>query len=89
MAVSAGGVAELRDALEMHRQWLQQSGQLAAREKKRLQKMVQTLVQAELQARLERALSAGLRQETLARLQRREIDPYSAASGIMAKLPPQ
>ena len=86
VAVSGGGVAQLRDALERHRAWLDESGGRAAREGRRLDHMLQTLVQAELLARLERALSPSLHRELVERLQRRQIDPYSAAADVIKKV---
>ena len=87
IAVSGGGVAQLRDALERHRAWLHESGAWAERERARLDRMLQTLVQAELQARLESALPPPLRQNLVERMQRRQIDPYSAAAAVVKKFP--
>ncbi len=87
VAVSGGGVAQLQDALERHRTWLHESGALAERERVRLERMLQTLVQAELRARMERALSPALRQKLVERMQRRQIDPYSAAADVVKNLP--
>ena len=86
VAISGGGVDQLRDALEGHRAWLGESGTLAARERKRLDHMLQTLVQAELLARMERALSPDLRRDLVGKMQRRETDPYSAAADLVKKL---
>ncbi len=86
VAVSGGGVDELRDALEGHRAWLGGSGTFAAGERKRLDHMLQTLVQAELLARMERALSPDLRRDLVERMQRRETDPYSAAADLVEKM---
>ena len=87
VAVSGGGVAQLRDALERHRTWLHESGAWAERERARLDRMLQTLVQAELRARLESALPPPLRQNLVERMQRRQIDPYSAAADVVKKFP--
>lgn len=86
VAVSGGGVAQLRDALECHRAWLDESGERAAREGRRLDHMLQTLVQAELLARMERVFSPSLHRELVERLQRRQIDPYSAAADVIKKV---
>ncbi len=86
VAVSGGGVARLRDALEAHRAWLQESGTLADRERTRLARMLQSLVEAELRARLESTLSPALRQELVERMLRREVDPYGAAADVVKKL---
>ena len=86
VAVSGGGVAQLRDALERHREWLGESGARATRESRRLDHMLQTLVQAEMLARMERTLSAGLRSDLVDRMQRRQTDPYSAAADVIKKL---
>ena len=86
VAISGGGVAQLRDALERHRTWLDESGARVARESRRLDHMLQTLVQAEMVARMERAMSPGLHRELVERMQRRESDPYSAAADMVKKL---
>ena len=86
VAISGGGVDQLRDALEGHRAWLGESGALVERERRRLDHMLQTLVQAELLARMERALSPDLRRNLVERMQRRETDPYSAAADMVKKL---
>ena len=86
VAVSGGGVAQLRDALECHRAWLDESGERAAREGRRLDHMLQTLVQAEVLARMERALPPDLRRHLVEKMQQRETDPYSAASDFVKKL---
>lgn len=83
VAVSGGGVGAMQDAVERHRTWLHGSGELAARDRKRLAAMLQTLVQAELRARAERALSQTTRQNLVERMQRRQIDPYSAAADVL------
>ena len=87
VAVSGGGVAQLRDALERHRTWLHESGAVAERERMRLERMLQTLVEVALRARMERALSPALRQKLVERMQRRQIDPYSAAADVVKNLP--
>ena len=86
IAVSGGGVAQLRDALERHRAWLDESGARVARERRRLDHMLQTLVQAEMLARMERALSPDLRRDLVEKMQQRETDPYSAAADVVTKL---
>ena len=86
VAISGGGVDQLRDALEGHRAWLGESGALVERERRRLDHMLQTLVQAELLARMERALSPELRRNLVERMQQRQIDPYSAAADMVKKL---
>ena len=86
VAVSGGGVDQLRDALERHWAWLEGSGARSAREGRRLGHMLQTLVQAEVMARMERALTPGLRLELVEGMMRRQIDPYSAAAEMVKKL---
>ena len=86
VAVSGGGVTQLRDALERHRTWLHESGALAERERMRLERMLQTLVEAELRARMARAFPPALRRSLVERMQRRQIDPYSAAAHVVKNL---
>ena len=86
VAVSGGGVDQLRDALERHWAWLEGSGARSAREGRRLGHMLQTLVQAEVLARMERTLLPGLRSDLVEGMMRRQIDPYSAAAEMVKKL---
>ena len=86
IAVSGGGVDQLRGALEEHRAWLGESGARSGREGRRLDHMLQTLVQTEVLARMERALSPGLRRDLVERMQQRETDPYSAAADLVKRL---
>lgn len=86
VAVSGGGVDQLRDALERHWAWLEGSGARSAREGRRLGHMLQTLVQAEVMARMERTLPPGLRSDLVEGMMRRQIDPYSAAAEMVKKL---
>ncbi len=86
IAVSGGGVGRLRDTLEEHRSWLGESGARSEREGRRLDHMLQTLIQAEVLARMERTLSPGLRRELVEEMQKRQTDPYSAASDLVKRL---
>ena len=86
IAVSGGGVDQLRGALEEHRAWLGESDVRSKREGRRLDHMLQTLVQVEVLARMERALSPGLRRDLVERMQQRETDPYSAAADLVKRL---
>lgn len=86
VAVSGGGVARLRDALEDHRAWLQESSALAERERRRMARMLQSLVEAELRARLASAVPPEYRQELVERMLRREVDPYCAAADVVGKM---
>ncbi len=86
VAVSGGGVDQLRDALERHWAWLEGSGARSAREGRRLGHMLQTLVQAEVLARMERTLPPGLRSDLVEGMMRRQIDPYGAAAEMVKKL---
>ncbi|MCY3901629.1 MAG: methylmalonyl Co-A mutase-associated GTPase MeaB [Caldilineaceae bacterium] len=86
VAVSGGGVVRLREALEAHRAWLQESGALAERERRRLARMLQCLVDAEVRARLASAVPPEYRQELVERMLRREVDPYCAAADVVGKM---
>ena len=85
VAVSGGGVARLRDALEDHRAWLQESSALVERERRRMARMLQSLVEAEVRARLASAVSPEYRQELVERMLRREVDPYCAAAEVVKR----
>lgn len=83
VAISGGGVDALGQQIDQHWQWLHSSGGLAQREQARFERMLQNLVQAALQQRLAQALPAASRTQLVARVQRRETDPYQAAGEIL------
>ncbi len=83
VAPSGDGVAELWEAIEAHRSFLESSGQLAARRARRIDEELREIVAR----RLEERADALCRGEEFARLRRavleRRLDPYSAAETVL------
>jgi LAO/AO transport system kinase len=86
VATDGGGIAELRERIEAHRRWLQESGEMAVREQLRIANTLENIVRAELNRRiLERLPAAGLGGLVEA-IRARATDPYSAAGELLAAI---
>ena len=87
VAQSGEGVAELLDAVDRHRDWLVESGELERRRRKRAQVRVRDVVDRELRRAAWSAASSG---ELLARgldgIQAGAETPYSVAESILGSL---
>ncbi len=86
VATTGTGVPDLHEEIERHRTWLQESGELAARERSRVMRVVDNLLQAELSRRLRQAVPQEALAALVARVQRREVDPYTAAAEILSQV---
>src|SRR5206468_3308223 len=86
-AMRGEGVPELREKLDAHRSYLEQSGQLDERRRSNLAREVFSVASARAKEHLERAVQddAELRR-LLDEVQRRELDPLSAVREIMEKV---
>jgi LAO/AO transport system kinase len=82
VATRGEGVPELVDQIEKHRVYLEESGQLAQRQRQRAEEEFFRIVRRELFNRLRSAVGARY-EETVSRIAAREIDPYSAAKGLI------
>jgi LAO/AO transport system kinase len=82
-ASTGEGVDALHQALEAHRSWLHQSGELARRERIRLAHMVEKLVYAELNRRLRHAIPQAQMAALLEQVNQRRLDPFAAAERIL------
>lgn len=81
-AASGEGVDDLWQAVENHRSYLGASGDLGRRRDRRLLEELRRIVVSSLEAEI-RAAEDGARYETVtAKLLKREIDPYTAASQL-------
>ncbi len=85
VATTGQGITEIVDALATHRAWLTASGRLAGRERERAEREIWQLVQQLVQERVARVVGAPAQQALLARVQAREIDPYTAAESLLAE----
>ncbi|MFF3007036.1 methylmalonyl Co-A mutase-associated GTPase MeaB [Kitasatospora sp. NPDC057940] len=86
VAARGEGVDELVEALEKHRAWLEEHGELAARRRRRASDEIEAIALAELRTRIgdlrgDRHL-AGLAERVVAG----ELDPYGAADELVAGL---
>ncbi len=85
-AAEGSGVFELRERIEAHRRWLQESGEMAVREQLRIANTLENIVRAELNRRiLERLPAAGLG-DVVESIRARATDPYRAASELLAAI---
>ncbi|MFJ3215476.1 methylmalonyl Co-A mutase-associated GTPase MeaB [Kitasatospora sp. NPDC086801] len=86
VAARGEGVDEVVEALEKHRAWLEEHGELAARRRRRASDEIEAIALAELRTRIgdlrgDRHL-AGLAERVVAG----ELDPYGAADELVAGL---
>jgi LAO/AO transport system kinase len=80
------GSAALLEALAAHGAHLESSGELARVERRRARRPFEERVRAELGGRLRAALATGGEAEALlAQVERRALDPYSAAELWLAR----
>lgn len=85
VASAAEGVAELVAEIDEHRQWLVTSGEWIVRERLRAAHAIENILRAELTRRiLARMPTTGL-DDLVERVRRRESDPYTVASQIIAE----
>ena len=81
------GVAELLEAVGEHREWLEASGELEARRRRRTADRIRDVVERELKRRVRRLMGdEGLTAEVLSRITGGEATPYSAATDLLAKM---
>jgi LAO/AO transport system kinase len=76
------GVAELVAEIHNHRTFLEQSGQLAQRQRQRAEEEFFRIVRRELFNRL-KAATGSRYEDAIARIAAREIDPYTAANVLI------
>jgi len=84
VAATGQGIEEFVEALDKHRGWLEENGQLAERRRYRASVEIEGIALAALRARIG-DLRGDRRLSTLAeRVVGRELDPYSAADELVA-----
>ena len=83
IATKNGGVPELLEKCELHRTWLLGTGAGASRRSERLAQEARLVFRDALIRAGEARLGPAL-EETLGRVSRREIDPYSATESLVA-----
>jgi LAO/AO transport system kinase len=83
VATEGKGIADLATAIADHRQHLQQSGDLARRERFRLQSELENLLQATLVSRWREVTSAQTYRTVLDELTARRISPHQAVAQLI------
>jgi LAO/AO transport system kinase len=84
---SAGtGVAELAEAIDRHRGWLEESGELAARRQARARSQVRDVAVEAVRSALARLEDGDLLARLARRVAARELDPYAAADDLLVTL---
>jgi LAO/AO transport system kinase len=85
VATAPKGVSELWATIKAHRAHLESSGELTTRRHSRMAKELADIVAERVQQRL-RAQSAGLIEQLVARVEKRELDPYAASQVLLDTL---
>ncbi|MFS3129890.1 methylmalonyl Co-A mutase-associated GTPase MeaB [Nocardioides sp. Bht2] len=83
-AQDGGGVVEVVAALDEHAAWLQSSGELVARRRRRAREEVEAIAVATLRARWAQLREASLLDSLAGDVADRELDPYAAADQLLA-----
>lgn len=83
VALRDEGIAALRDEIERHRAYLQESGELERREQERARTALIHILQAAVLRRLTTQVPAEQFQALVAGVARRELDPYCAADQLL------
>jgi LAO/AO transport system kinase len=83
VATSGRGIDELFDAVRSHRVFLEQGDRLRLRREARLRDELRAIVRARLEQRAAARANGDEFDDLVARVGRREIDPYSAADELL------
>lgn len=87
IAQSGDGVPELIEAIERHREWLVDSGDLERRRRRRVRERIRDVLDRELRRRVRRELSEdALVDRALARIADGGATPYSVAGEFLARI---
>ena len=86
VATNSQGIDKVVDALEAHRHYLQRSGEWHEREKARSRQEVEQLLQALVLRQLQTTVPHVERDQLIAAVAEREIDPYAAAHRLFTHL---
>lgn len=85
-ALNGTGIEAVVDKIVAHGQHLRTTGQWLEREQQRSQREVELLLRERFMARFEAAVSVQERDDLLAAVARREIDPYTAVEKLFEKI---
>ncbi len=85
-ALKHEGLVELADAIQQHRAYLDESGQLAQRAQRQVRSEIESLVLHSVASALNQAVSPAEWERLVAEITARSRDPYSIASELAARL---
>ena len=83
VATGGDGVEALRNQIEAHHTWLDQSGERVQRDQARIAHTLENILRAELNRRILAALPKQGIQALVAQVQARLLDPYAAAEQLL------
>ncbi|HID62062.1 MAG TPA: methylmalonyl Co-A mutase-associated GTPase MeaB, partial [Anaerolineae bacterium] len=83
VALHSQGIEAVVEAIEAHLVYLKESQTFYRRERERIESELNDILQAELMRRLLSRVKEGELDELIERIGRRELDPYSAARGLI------
>lgn len=86
VATEGAGISHLVDGIQQHRAYLRSSGEWRVREQERSRQEVDQLLQARFMAHLAAVVPESQRQQLIAAIAAREIDPYAAVARLYAHL---
>lgn len=86
VATEGVGIAALVDHIQQHRAYLRESGQWRVREQERSRQELNHLLQARFMAHLAAVVPESQRQELIAAIAARQIDPYAAVTQLCARI---
>ena len=86
VATTNEGVDTLCQAIDAHRAWLDESGEIDERERIRIAYTLENIVQAELNRTIRAQMEQSGIEQLVQKIQQRQTDPYTAASEIIQKL---
>lgn len=86
IATQSQGIPQVIDALEAHQAYLRASGEWQEREKARSRQEIEQLLQAQVLRQLQTRVPVQEREQLIAAVAAREIDPYAAALQLFIHL---
>lgn len=85
-ATSGEGIPELAEMIITHRTHLRESGKWLEREQKRSRREVEQLLTQRFLEQLENSISAAEREQVVAAVAARELDPYAAVETLLRRM---
>ena len=86
VAATGGGVPDVLDALDKHRDWLHRSGEFTRRRQARAAAEIEAIALGEVRARFADVHGSAALGASAARVVAGELDPYTAADELVASL---